>query len=80
MCATSSTARLNAASFALDGRVKPEILRTNCSALARISSSVAGGAKLCSVLMARHMGMLRLSSARQSSEKLRNVRAAPNAG
>ena len=35
VCATSSTAWLNAASFAFDGRVKPESLRTNCSALAR---------------------------------------------
>src|SRR5262245_52727441 len=54
-CATSSTARLNAASLALDGRVKPLNLRTNCSAEARISASVAGGAKLWRVLMFRHM-------------------------
>lgn len=43
---TSSTARLKASSFASDGFVSPEILRTNCSDAARISSSVAGGSKL----------------------------------
>jgi hypothetical protein len=47
--------RLNAASLALDGRVKPDSLQTNWSALARISSSVAGGLKLCSVLVFRHI-------------------------
>src|SRR5262249_24373663 len=36
--------------------LKPESLRTNCSAEARISSSVAGGSKLNSVLMLRHIG------------------------
>jgi hypothetical protein len=41
--------------LARDGRVKPLSLRTNCKAEARISSSVAGGLKLCSVLMLRHM-------------------------
>jgi DHA2 family multidrug resistance protein-like MFS transporter len=53
--ATSSTARLNACSFCCDGRVVPLSLRTNWSADARISSSVAGGSKLASVLMLRHM-------------------------
>ena len=53
--ATSSTARLNASSFARDGFVNPESLRTNWSDDARISSFVAGGEKLCRVLMARHM-------------------------
>src|SRR5687767_7530816 len=52
---TSSTARLKAASFAREGLLVPLSLRTNCSAEARISSSVAGGAKLASVLMLRHM-------------------------
>ena len=52
---TSSTARLNAASLAFDGAVKPDSLRTNCSDAARTSSSVAGGAKLNSVLMLLHM-------------------------
>ena len=52
---TSSTARANATSLALDGVVKPLSLRTNCSEEARISSSEAGGLKLYSVLMARHM-------------------------
>src|SRR5437016_14545828 len=53
--ATSSTARLNAASFACDGFVNPQSFRTNCSDDARISSFVAGGSKLCRVLMLRHM-------------------------
>jgi len=52
---TSSTARSNAGSLACDGLLKPESLRTNCSAEARISSSVAGGSKLNKVLMLRHM-------------------------
>src|SRR5262245_59325534 len=53
---TRSTARLKTASLALEGRVVPLSLRTNCSAEARTSSSVAGGLKLCRVLMLRHMG------------------------
>jgi hypothetical protein len=53
--ATSSTARSNAASFAFEGTLKPLSLRTNCSDASRISSSVAGGSKLNSVLMFRHM-------------------------
>src|SRR6266436_3972985 len=52
---TSVTARSNAASLACDGLLKPDSLRTNCSAEAWISSSVAGGSKLNSVLMLRHM-------------------------
>src|SRR5205823_8902977 len=52
---TSSMARLNAASFAREGRAVPLSLRTNCSAEARISSAVAGGAKFASVLMFLHM-------------------------
>jgi len=35
--------------------MKPLNLRTNCSDAARISSSVAGGSKLNSVLMLRHI-------------------------
>src|SRR6266508_2084858 len=54
-CATSSMARSNAASFAFDGALNPLSLRTNCSDAALISSSVAGGSKLNSVLMLRHM-------------------------
>jgi hypothetical protein len=46
---------LNASSFARDGFVNPESFRTNWSDDARISSFVAGGEKLCRVLMARHM-------------------------
>ena len=53
--ATSSIAELNAASFAFEGALKPLSLRTNCSDAARISSWVAGGLKLKSVLMLRHM-------------------------
>src|SRR3954462_9397842 len=53
----SSIARLNAASFAFDGAVKPLSFRTNCSDAARISSSVAGGSKLKRVLMFRHIGL-----------------------
>src|SRR6185503_5856344 len=59
---TSTTARLNASSFALDGLLKPLSLRTNCKAEARISASVAGGSKLNSVLMLRHMSLLRLNA------------------
>src|SRR5262249_4237789 len=53
---TSSTARSNAAAFALEGWVNPDSFRTNCSAEARISSSVAGGSKLNSVRIFRHIG------------------------
>ena len=53
--ATPSTARANAASFAFDGLAAPLSLRTYCVAAARISSSVAGGSKLWSVLMFLHM-------------------------
>jgi hypothetical protein len=53
--ATWSTAWSKAIWFAFEGRVKPLSLRTNCREEARTSSSVAGGLKLCSVLMARHM-------------------------
>ena len=52
---TSATAALNAASLTCDGCVVPLSLRTNCNADAWISSSVAGGSKLASVLMFRHM-------------------------
>ena len=58
----SSTENRNAASFAFDGFVKPLTLRTNCSAAARISSSVDGGSKLKSVLMFLHMGCLPFKS------------------
>src|SRR5262249_17604393 len=52
---TSSTARLNAASLTFEGCAKPLSLRTNCTAEARISSSVAGGSKLNSVRILRHI-------------------------
>src|SRR5262249_45366502 len=52
---TSSTARSNATAFTLDGALKPLNFRTNCSDAAQISSSVAGGSKLNSVLMLLHI-------------------------
>jgi hypothetical protein len=51
----SSTAAVKAASFALDGLLKPLTFRTNWSAAARISSSVTGGSVLKSGLMFRHI-------------------------
>ena len=53
-----------------NGFTMPLSLRTNCSAAARISSSVAGGAKLASVLMLRHMGDRLRYSMRTSSMTL----------
>src|SRR5215469_16024532 len=53
------TADLKAASFIFEGLLKPVIFRTNCSEAARISSSVAGGSKLNSVLMFRHIADLK---------------------
>src|SRR5262249_1875915 len=53
--ATSSIAWLKARSLAFDGALNPLSLRTNCSEAARISSSVAGGSKLNSVLILRHI-------------------------
>jgi hypothetical protein len=44
-------------SFACDGFCEPLTLRTYWSAAAWTSSSVAGGSKLWSVLMFRHMGL-----------------------
>ena len=52
---TSSTARANAASFAFEGLAAPLSLRTYWSAASWISSAVAGGSKLWSVLMFRHI-------------------------
>jgi hypothetical protein len=53
--ATSSTARAKASALAADGFEEPLILRTYCSAAARTSSLVAGGSKLWSWRMFRHM-------------------------
>ena len=53
--ATSAAARLNAFSFAADGLANPLIFLTYCRAAAWISSVVAGGSKLYSVLMFLHM-------------------------
>ena len=54
--ATSSIAVSKAASFAWEGFEYPLTLRTYWSAADRISSGDAGGSKLWSVLMFRHMG------------------------
>jgi len=56
--AMSSTAVRNAASFAFEGFAKPLIFLTNCTEAARISSSVTGGSKLCSVLMFLHIDLI----------------------
>lgn len=53
--AMASTAARKDVSFALDGFVKPLIFRTNCKEASRISSDVAGGSKLKSGLMFRHI-------------------------
>jgi hypothetical protein len=53
--AISSIAARKAASFALDGWLKPLIFRTNWSAAARISSLVTGGSKLKRGLMFLHI-------------------------
>ena len=53
--ATSSTARLNAASLAFDGLVNPLIFRTNWRDAARTSASVVGGSKLNSGRILRHI-------------------------
>src|SRR5690242_7442524 len=55
---TSETARLNASALAWDGALNPDNFRTNCRAEAWISAWVAGGSKLNSVLMLRHMHLL----------------------
>ncbi len=54
-CVTWSTARVKAGSLALEGLAKPLSFRTNCKDEARISSSVAGGLKLCRTLIFRHI-------------------------
>ena len=53
--AISSTAASKTSSFARDGCRYPLILRTNCSAAAWISSSVAGSSGRLKVLMLLHM-------------------------
>src|SRR3712207_4409022 len=53
--AISSTAAKKATSLALDGWLKPLILRTYCNAAARTSSSFTGGSKLNRGLMFRHI-------------------------
>ncbi len=52
--AISLTAARNAASLTFDGLWKPLTFLTNCSEVARISSSVRGGSKLKRVLMFLH--------------------------
>ncbi len=53
--ATASTARSNASALIRDGFVDPLIFRTYCSAALCTSSRVAGGSKLYSGRMLRHM-------------------------
>lgn len=53
--AIASTARSTGAWSACEGLAIPPTLRTYCSAAARISSGVVGGAKLCRTRMLRHM-------------------------
>src|SRR3712207_6307869 len=53
--ATSATARSKTSWLACEGFVVPLILRTYCRAAARTSSEVAGGSKLWSWRMFRHM-------------------------
>src|SRR5215470_12076988 len=68
----SSTAAMNAASFAFDGLLKPLIFLTNCSDAARISSSVTGGSKLNSILMFRHINIgYREGGHREQGQRLR---------
>src|SRR4051794_13712566 len=55
MCAISRTAWSNTAWLACEGRAVPLTLRTYCSAAAVTSSRVAGGSKLLSGRMLRHM-------------------------
>src|SRR5437867_7030073 len=50
-----STAASKAASLAFDGLLNPLTFRTNCNEAARISSSVAGGAKLKRGLIFLHI-------------------------
>lgn len=66
--AMASTAAVNAASLAREGLLKPLILRTNCSAAARISSSLAGGSVWKSVLTFLHINVAYLSSGRIAGE------------
>src|SRR5437588_9745133 len=67
---TRSTARTNAGSLILEGRVNPLSFLTNWRADARISSSVADGLKLWSVLMFRHMRNPPLDTRKLQTEHL----------
>lgn len=51
----SSIAALNAASFARDGLLNPEIFLTNWTDAFRTSSGVTGGSKLNRFFMFRHI-------------------------
>ncbi len=72
--ATSSTARSNTGWLAFDGAVNPLSLRTNWTDAARISASVAGGSKLKSVRMFRHMGPVYSSMRRSGQDRFRGRR------
>src|ERR1019366_3821452 len=78
---TSSTAALKAASFTRDGRAVPLSFRTNWSADARISSSVAGGSKFARVLMFRHIeGLLAVTDRGNDMRLWRHLRVPPTTG
>src|SRR5215475_8802617 len=60
-------AALKAASLALEGLLKPLILRTNWIEAARISSSVTGGSKLKRILIFLHIAIFSALAAWQAS-------------
>src|ERR1043166_509395 len=68
----SSIAVWNAASFALEGLLKPLTLRTNCSAAAWTSSSDTGGSKLKRIRMFLHMVGSSLAPADRVAVRARN--------
>lgn len=79
--ATSSTALLKASSFARDGRVAPLSFRTNWTAAARISSSLAGGSMFARDLIFLHIaGLLEGSHARSDAGRCISRNGAPHSG
>ena len=70
----------NTISFALEGFVNPLNFRTNWTEEARISSSVAGGSKLCKVLMFRHMSPPRDSAFTPDGREIHHRNPKPRAG
>src|SRR3954451_7569342 len=76
MWAISATARSNTSWLAADGLVVPLTLRTNCRAASWTSREVAGGSKLFSGRMLRHMAssLRRTPTCSQAQEPHRVVR------